>query len=63
MKFDQTRGYIAAIRHELATGQHERARRHFGELVNWPGDPQKATTAQIQEALVGIETKLQEMDQ
>jgi hypothetical protein len=62
VKFDQTRAYIATIRHDLRVGNHEHARRLLGELVNWPGDPQRATTAQVQEALAGIEAKLQEMD-
>jgi hypothetical protein len=61
VKLDQTRDYVRAIRHDLATGRHEQARSKLGELVNWPGDPQKATTAQVQHALSDIETQMREL--
>lgn len=63
MKFEQTRAMIATIKHDLRAGNHEKARRHLGELVNWPGDPQQATTAQVLEAIAGIEVKLAETGQ
>lgn len=58
MKLGDTRDYLATIRHDLAIGRLDHARKRLGELVNWPGDLSRASPAQMREALLDIERQL-----
>jgi hypothetical protein len=57
-KMRDSRGVIAAIRHDVKAGNIDRARRWAGELLE--GRWSEATPAQLEQACTAIEDKLSE---
>jgi len=57
IKLRDTRGVIAAIRHDLKAGNIERARRWTGEMVEGRWD--QATPQEMEAACTAIEAKME----
>lgn len=59
VKLRDSRGVVAAIRHDVKAGNIERARRWAGELFE--GRWSEASPAAIEQACTAVESKLDEM--